>query len=117
MELIERLSEFISSSSQVLGVDPAGRATEPQHSVPEAPATLFVRKPTDALKAISSGSIVGSVDREAVWEVLGYAISRQVASALISMETPPTDLLVDVPAIGFAWDVIEMGDDLSLPNT
>lgn len=116
MELIERLSEFMASSSKLLAIDANGSVISPAPVVPGSPATLYVRQPTDALKIVSSGSVDESVDKETVWEVVGYAISREVCAALLSMEAPHTDLLDDVPALGYAWDVTEMGGGPAEPS-
>lgn len=107
MELIDRIEEFMSGTASFLAVDTDGSLLSADDGEPGATATLYVRRATDALKIVDSGSVVGSVDRETIWEVVGYRISRAVGAALLSKESFSADLLEEVPALGFDWVVTE----------
>lgn len=70
------------------------------------PAVVVVRSTTDALKKVSGGWVVEGIDRDLVWEIVGFSVDRSIVEALGDGQER-IDLLSAVPAAGFDWTVIE----------
>lgn len=76
------------------------------------PAILLVAPVTDALKTVSAEELVeASLDRDATWAVIGFALSRTVVDALEGESMSSEELYGAVREAGHDWE-IHPADDL-----
>lgn len=106
MEHIEQLRRFLERSSPRFEISPGGEEIELDVGIAAAEAVVVVRAATDALKDVSRGRIQGSIDRNRVWEVIGFSLSRQVAETLLA-RFASADWLTEVVSAGVEWEVID----------
>lgn len=50
-------------------------------------AIVFVQIPTDAVKSVSGSQVVSSLDREDMWQIVGFDLSRSVVEQVLIDET------------------------------
>jgi len=75
---------------------------------PEVPAVVYVDEVTDAVKTVEDGVISGSLDRGQVWAVVGFKMSREVASKVEDSPMTPQTLIDAVRAAGFEWTAVKV---------
>ena len=68
---------YVASVGEDL-IDEAGGSSE---------AVVFVKKPTDAVKSVAGSRVVGSLDRDTMWEIVGFSLSRRVVSDVLVGES------------------------------
>ena len=66
-------------------------------------AVLLVTEVTDAVKVVQDGRIVGSVDRDAVYEFRGVYLGADVLAVLPAEAIAHKDLHERVIDAGFSW--------------
>lgn len=91
-----------------VAVDKRGRLVDVKET--SAPATLFVVNVTDALKEVDNGTIVRSVDREAVWQVESIVLSREVVEAMPDDPMTLEQLVEFVGSTGVGWEISPVSD-------
>ena len=106
MEHIEQLRRFLDGSSRRFEISPEGEEIELDVGPAAPEAVVVVRAATDALKDVSRGRIQGSIDRDRVWEVIGFSVSREVAETLVA-NLASADWLTEVVSAGVEWEVID----------
>ena len=75
-------------------------------------AALLVTTVTDAVRTVTpDGLVAGSLDRESLWAVEGFALTAAVVRALPELEFTPEGLLEAVANLGTEWDVRVIGPD------
>ncbi len=116
MDQRDQLESFAASNAPRFEVGPDGQSVDIDPVAANADAVLVVAAPTDALKQMAVGRIQESLNRDGVWEVLAYSLSREAVLALLARSNPISDLLNDVPSAGFDWTVIESSYDRGEPN-
>lgn len=85
--------------------DERGEALEGDVPASSGPATLLVGPVTDAVKR-RDGDAVVSLDRDAVWVVVGIVLDREVLQELGEDEIGAGELLEAVERLGYTWQVI-----------
>lgn len=103
-----QLAERAASGSGWVVIDPKGRVMDVSVPSQGGPATLLVAPVTDALKELSAGRVVGSLDRDQFWEVAAFALSHDTLTRLEGDYTSATDLYQAVVAAGLDWQVRPM---------
>ncbi len=71
-----------------------------------APACLVVDELTDAVKLVEGDALGDSIDRDELWAVRGFALSREVVASLTPGTYSAGELIVAVRASGYAWSVL-----------
>jgi hypothetical protein len=99
---VPELQAGIGSGDWIV-LTPEGEIIEMKIPKDIGPATLMVGPVTDALKTVEDGRIVGSVDRERVWNVEAIALNRVVVRRLEARELTPGELYDTVRGFGLAW--------------
>jgi hypothetical protein len=69
------------------------------------PPTLMVGPVTDAMKLVSADRVVGSVDKESLWGVVGFVLTRDIIVELGVAELTPAALVEAVTRLGHRWTV------------
>ncbi len=103
-----RLSEISKSSdSEVVEFDHQGVPKRWDTAV-EAPATVFVDEVTDAVRAFREGALDASLDRNQMWAVCGFRLTKEVVAKLPGDEFSADELLKSVSEAGFNWTRIRI---------
>ena len=74
----------------------------------DVPATVFVDEVTDAVRTFRDGALDASLDRNQMWAVCGFRLTREVVSRLPTDEFTAEDLLRAVQDAGFDWTRIRI---------
>ncbi len=113
MDLTETVDDFLAGKAERFEV-----GLQLDSDVPQADeAVLFVSAPSEALKRTSGNVIVESVDREQVWEIHGFSITREVVEALAAPPETVEGVVEAVRASGRVWSVTERTGDHATPST
>jgi hypothetical protein len=100
------LRELLGDSDTIL-VDTSGGSHEveglPHDAVPPA---LVVANVTEAVKQVEDGLVAGYLDRDAMWAVDGFVLSREVVSSLPEAVDSVASLIEAVTRAGFRWNVV-----------
>ena len=75
--------------------------------LPPGPAVMSVVAVTDALKVVSEGFVVDSVDRESVARVTAFAVERTVLERIGDGALSPEELIEAVRAQGVDWVIVD----------
>ncbi len=113
MDLTESLEKFLAGEEERFELGVVGGSDE--HS--DDPAVVFVSAPAEALKSARGNLIEESVDRDQVWEVRGFSLSRRVVDTLDPAPETIDELVEAVKASGEDWSVIETTGDPATPST
>lgn len=110
MLTFSRLEELLGEDQDWVVIRPGGEPLEMTIPPDIGPATLLVSPVTDALKTVSDGRVVGSLDRDSLWAVEAFALNRVVISRLLGEEgeMSPYDLYEAVSSMAFAWQIAPM---------
>jgi hypothetical protein len=73
-----------------------------------APAVLFVDKVTDAVKDVDGGRVVGSRDRDGLWQVGRIELDRELVISLPSGSLDLGGVVEGVRSAGYTWRVVEV---------
>ncbi len=100
------LRELLGDSDTIV-VDISGASHEveglPDDTVPPA---LVVANVTEAVKQVEDGMVAGYLNRDAMWAVDGFVLSREVVSSLTGGVDSAASLIEAVTLAGFRWDVV-----------
>jgi len=114
MLTVPRLQDLAGDDQDWIVVRPTGEPVEMEIPPDVGPATLLVSPVTDALKTVSEdGSVDGSLDREAVWEVEAFALNRVVVRRLEGDEISALDLYQAVIGLRLGWMIAPMSATLT----
>ena len=106
MLTVSRLQEMLGEDRDWIFVRPTGEPVDMEVPPNLGPATMLVSSMTDALKTVSKdGFVDGSIDRDSVWIVEAFALSRAVVQLLEGEEMSARDLHGSVMGLQFGWQV------------
>lgn len=104
---IPALKADLAVGESWLIVAPGGTRLDGEVPPGAGPATLLVSRVTDAVKRVEpEGLIGGSVDRDRLWAVDAFILSRSVLEDLRCGPVDADALLDAVRETGIAWQVV-----------
>ena len=103
----QHLRELLDTSPGPILVDAAG-ASHPVDGLPEdaTPPALLVAAVTEAVKEVEGETIVRYLNRDAMWAVRGFLLSREVVSALPDGVDSAAALIEAVSQAGLRWSAV-----------
>ena len=99
-----RLSEIPPTKEDVVGFDSDGRVQDWGADI-EAPAVLVVAPVDEAVKTLEDGVIAGELDRDDLWSVAGFVLTRDVIESLDADELSVEELIEEVSRAGYRWRI------------
>jgi hypothetical protein len=64
---------------------------------------LVVRVVTEAVKRVEGDRLVGDLDRDGLWAVLGFILDEDVVSSLGDRDYTTAELIRAVESAGYRW--------------
>jgi hypothetical protein len=100
------LRELLGDSDTIV-VDISGASREVE-GLPDdtEPPALVVANVSEAVKQVEDGVVAGYLNRDAMWAVDGFVLSREVVSALPEAVDSAESLIEAVSRAGFRWNVV-----------
>jgi 2-C-methyl-D-erythritol 4-phosphate cytidylyltransferase len=103
---LRSLLELTTTGQPCVAIDADGALLEDLELDVSDPAVLFVAPVTDAVKVVAGGLVHDSLDRETLWAIEGFQLTREVLLALDDGVTSSQSLIDRVIEAGFQWQVI-----------
>ena len=103
---IPALRELVEAGESRVAFDLTGEVLDRVAISTLEPALLVVSALTEAVKVVAGGLVRDSLDRDKIWSVEGFILSREVLAALDVGLTTPEELIEAVTNAGFEWGVI-----------
>jgi len=103
---IPTLRRLIDAGERRVVFDTAGELLESGEAPEKGAALLIVASVTDAVKVVTGDLVRGSLDRETLWAIEGFALGSEVVRALGDGVATPGELIEAVTSAGFEWQVI-----------
>lgn len=103
---IPALRKLVDAGGVRVVVDGNGEIVDRDELSDFGPAVLIASPVTDAVKVVDAGLVQGSLDRDALWAIQGFVLSREVLLALDDDLIHPGELISAVTRAGFEWQVI-----------
>lgn len=103
----QQLRKLLESNPEPILVDAAG-VSLPVEGLPEdaTPPALLVAAVTEAVKEVDGETIVGYLNRDAMWAVQGFLLSHEVVSALPDGVDSAAGLIEAVSQAGLRWSAV-----------
>lgn len=115
MNEIEQLRDFLDTGDKRFEIDSNWEYLDLELGDVDSEAILVVAATTDALKNVSGGRVQNSVDRDQLWEIVGFSVTPGTVAKLLESGFAG-DLLAGVTAVGVEWEVIDRSAAPSAPN-
>ncbi|MDP9494514.1 MAG: hypothetical protein M3P87_04665 [Actinomycetota bacterium] len=103
---IPALRLLIEAGESRVAFDLTGEVFDGVANSTSQPALLVVSTLTEAVKVVGGGLVRDSLDRDEIWSVEGFILSREVLAALDQDLMTSGELIEAVTDAGFEWEVV-----------